>query len=391
MDIFKEKRFVSVALGHLIIDIMNGQRIVILPFLSVLMGLSNTTLGIVGSVYVITAALMQPVFGWMSDRWGPKWLAAGGVLWMAVFLSLALIFPGWLGIVFLVIASQGSGMFHPAGAAQATSIGHSFRDNHETVTASYFFLMGQMGYFIGPLAGGLLLNHWGMPGILVITILAIPLGIYIATSLNGSRLGSTPKVSAKSPANHGARKVGWVGLVALVVLTAAQSWSQQNISNFLPKYLSDLGQPATYYGMMASIYMLGSAFGNISAGYLGARFEKRWIVLASLVLAGAPIALFVRFIDSWWLVVMVLLAGFFLGAAYTMVVVLGQKIIPGGMGLASGLILGFVFSSGALGVAFTGGLADLWGFERVFLMTAGIALAGGFAALFLSRDEKKPS
>jgi len=390
MNIFKDKRFASVALGHLVIDILNGQRIVILPFLSVLMGLSNTTLGIVGSVYVISAALMQPIFGWMSDRWGPKWLAAGGVLWMGIFLSLALILPGWVGITFLVIASLGSGMFHPAGAAQATSIGQESRDNRETVTASYFFLMGQMGYFIGPLLGGLLLNHWGLPGILVVSILAIPLGIFIAASLNGSRLGSTAKV-IKNPGVKNGAKLGWVSILALVILTAAQSWSTQNISNFLPKYLSDLGQPATYYGMMVSVYMLGSAFGNITAGYLGARYDKRWIVLASLGLAGVPIALFVRFIDSWWLVLMVALAGFFLGAAYTIVVVLGQKLIPGGMGLASGLILGFVFSSGALGVAFTGGLADLWGFDRVFLMTAAIALVGGFAALFLSRDEKKPS
>ena len=140
-----------------------------------------------------------------------------------------------------------------------------------------------------------------------------------------------------------------MSILALVILTAAQSWSTQNISNFLPKYLSDLGQPATYYGMMVSVYMLGSAFGNITAGYLGARYDKRWIVLASLGLAGVPIALFVRFIDSWWLVLMVALAGFFLGAAYTIVVVLGQKLIPGGMGLASGLILGFVFSSGGAG------------------------------------------
>jgi FSR family fosmidomycin resistance protein-like MFS transporter len=389
MNIFKEKRFASVALGHFVIDILNGQRIVILPFLSVLMGLSNTTLGIVGSVYVISAALMQPVFGWMSDRWGPKWLAAGGVLWMGAFLSLALILPGWVGITFLVIASLGSGMFHPAGAAQATSIGQESRDNRETVTASYFFLMGQMGYFIGPLVGGFLLHKWGLPGILVVSILAMPLGIYIAASLNGSRLGRSPKILKNPEMKKNGVKMGWLGILALVILTAAQSWAQQNISNFLPKYLSDLGQPATYYGMVASIYMLGSAFGNISAGYLGARFDKRWIVLISMGLAGAPIALFARFIDSGWLVVMVLLAGFFLGAAYTIVVVLGQKLIPGGMGLASGLILGFVFSSGALGVAFTGGLADLWGFDRVFLMTAAIALVGGFASLFLTRDEKK--
>lgn len=386
MNLLKDKRFASIALGHLMIDIMNSQRLVILPFISVLMGLSNSTLGIIGSVYVISAALMQPVFGWLSDRFGPKWLAAGGVLWMAGFLSLALILPGWAGITFLVVASIGSGMFHPAGAAQATSIGQTSRAGKETVTASYFFVFGQLGYFIGPLLGGFLLNHWQLPGILVVTIVAVPLGIFIAVNLNGSRLGSTARVEKPAQPVPGSR-AGWVGIVGLVLITASQSWAQQNISNFLPKYLSDLGQPATYYGLMASVYMLGSALGNVTAGYLGQRMQKRWIVLVSLGLAAAPIALFAPFIQSGWLIPLVALAGFFLGAAYTIVVVLGQKIIPGGMGLASGLILGFVFSSGALGVAFTGGLADAWGFDRVFLMTAIIAAAGGLASLLVEREE----
>lgn len=390
MNIFLEKRFSSVALGHLIIDVMNGQRLVILPFISVLMGLSNSTLGIIGSIYVISAAIMQPVFGWMSDRWGPKWLAAGGVLWMAVFLSLALMLPGWTGIAFLVIASLGSGMFHPAGAAQATSIGQASPANRETVTASYFFLFGQLGYFIGPLLGGVLLTHWKLPGILVITTIAVPLGIYIATSLNGSRLGRAPARVQAAGIEKG-KHLGVLGIIALLIVTTSQAWSQQNISTFLPKYLSDLGKPASYYGLMASIYMLGSAIGNITAGYLAEKVGKRWIVLISLGFAGAPIALFVPFIQTGWLTFFVLMAGFFLGAAYTVIVVLGQKLIPGGMGLASGLILGFVFSSGAIGVAFTGGLADRWGFDKVFFMTAGIAVIGAVTSLLLARDEVKAS
>lgn len=388
MNIFRQKRFLSVALGHLMIDIMNGQRVVLLPFISVLMGLSNTTLGFLGSVYVISAALMQPIFGWMSDRFGPKWLVAGGVLWMAGFLSLALILPGWVGIGFLIVASLGSGMFHPAGAAQATLEGLRNGSGKETVTASYFFLAGQTGYFLGPLLGGFLLNRWGLRGILLVSLIAIPIGILSAISLNGSRLVKS-QADGASKGQSNALRVGWLQIAALVVIITCQAWAQQNISSFLPKYLSDLGKPASYYGLMASIYMGGAALGNLSAGYLGERMEKRWILVGSLGVAAVPLGLIVLLAQSGWLVPTILWAGFCLGAAYTIAVVLGQRLIPGGMGLASGLILGFVFSSGALGVALTGVLADAWGFERVFIMTAGIAVVGAIASLLLRRQDER--
>jgi FSR family fosmidomycin resistance protein-like MFS transporter len=65
------------------------------------------------------------------------------------------------------------------------------------------------------------------------------------------------------------------------------------------------------------------------------------------------------------------------------IVVQAQKVIPGGMGLASGLTLGFIFSSGSLGTMFTGLIADAWGYQPVFFFTAAIALAGGLLSLYL--------
>ena len=67
--------------------------------------------------------------------------------------------------------------------------------------------------------------------------------------------------------------------------------------------------------------------------------------------------------------------------------VLAQRIIPGGMALASGLILGFIFSSGALGLLYTGHLAELYGFPYVLTFTTGMVLVA--SPLALLRNEKR--
>ena len=84
------------------------------------------------------------------------------------------------------------------------------------------------------------------------------------------------------------------------------------------------------------------------------------------------------------------LAGAFTGAVHSIMVVLAQRIIPGGMALASGLILGFIFSSGALGLVYTGHLAELYGFPYVLTMTTGMVLIASPLALFLKEPKPLP-
>jgi FSR family fosmidomycin resistance protein-like MFS transporter len=71
--------------------------------------------------------------------------------------------------------------------------------------------------------------------------------------------------------------------------------------------------------------------------------------------------------------------------AYTVIVVMAQRLIPGGAGLASGLILGFIFSSGALGGLLTGYMADWLGLPLVFTMSAGLVVLGAVATYWLER------
>jgi MFS transporter, FSR family, fosmidomycin resistance protein len=390
MSLLLDALFNSVAYGHLIVDVLNGQRSVLLTYWSHELGMSNTTLALVTTIYVWVASLSQPVFGWLTDRFGKtRLMAAGGILWMTGFFALALFLPVAWAIPCIILASLGSASFHPAGTMQATLRGRTLLAGRETTSTSWFFLFGQFGYFLGPIAGGPLLQHFGPIGLLWLAAPALVIGLNAAWRLRAAIPAPKP---IRNPAAGTGELVTEPGklqtagrgfIIALVIAAALQAWAQQNMNTFLPKYLSDLGQTPAVYGLMTGLFMGGSAIGNVLGGNLADRFGRQRVATVMLALAGIPLFVISQVGWSPWLYLLVPLSGSLTGAVHSIIVVLAQRVLRGGMALASGLTLGFMFSAGALGTLLSGPLADKWGFPPVFLMTAGLALLASLVTLFL--------
>jgi FSR family fosmidomycin resistance protein-like MFS transporter len=383
MSLLLDALFNSVAYGHFIVDAINGQRSVLLTYWSHQTGMSNATLALVTTIYVWVASLSQPVFGWIADRFGrSRLLAAGGILWLTAFFALALSLPVEEAIPCLILASLGSAAFHPVGTMQASLRGKTLLAGRETTSTSWFFLFGQTGYFIGPIAGGPLLQHFGPAGLLVLAAPALAIGLNASWRLRSPLSAPARSETEEAGARPGDKTGKWF-IIALVVVAALQAWSQQNMNTFLPKYLSDLGQEPGVYGLMAGLFMGGSGIGNVLGGSLADRHGRRRVAAAALALAGVPFYLISRLGWSPWLYLLVPLSGALTGAVHSIIVVLAQRMVRGGMALASGLTLGFMFSAGALGTLLSGPLADRWGFPPVFQMTAGLVLVASLAALAL--------
>lgn len=385
MSLFRNKNFIAAALGHFMVDSLNGSRAIILTFLSVPLGLTNTLLGLYTTLYVIAGAVAQPVFGHLADRVGLRRVIAGGILWMAVFFSLGVLVQGRLALLFLVLASIGSGAFHAASAAQATMVGRTSLAGRETFSASMFFVFGQSGYFIGPVLGGILLNRWEPVSLTSMALLALITGLW-ASFYNSPAVPAEPFVKVE---NVSAPVFPWIFLLMLALTAGFQSWAQQNVNTFLPKYLSVLGQSPAQYGLVSALFMAGSALGNLAGGGLADRYG-RWRVISIALAAGSlPLLLIGQMSSSFWLFVVIFLGGLFNGAAYSAVVVLSQRLMPGGIALALGLAMAFIFSSGSLGALVSGTIADKIGLAPIFTLSAAISLAGGLLALGLR--EKKPT
>lgn len=375
MPIFLDPIFSFVALSHFMVDVFNASRPVLLTYL----GLSESQIALFSTIYIWASALTQPIFGWISDRTGPRWLAAGGVLWMTVFYSLALTLPGNIGLGCLIIAAFGSSAFHPVGTVQAALRGREFMKGRETTSTSLFFTAGQMGHFIGPIITGLILAYLKIPGLYILPLVSIPIGFTLMYQLRNNHPHPQPVKTVISRRN----RAGMAFILILMIVAAMQSWAQANMVNLIPKYIKDLGQGATVYGSMAGLFMGGSALGNMLGGHFADRYPKRFVASLALLFAAAPIYVASQIGWSWWLYLLIPLAGAFTGAVHSIMVVLAQRIIPGGMALASGLILGFIFSSGALGLLYTGHLAELYGFPYVLTLTTGMVLVASPLALLL--------
>ena len=387
MPLLLDSLFSSIALGHLMVDLLNGSRPVLLAYLSEPLGLTNANIGLISTLYVATASITQPVFGWLSDRFGPRWLAAGGLFWMMGFFMLAMLLPGTEALVFLVIASLGSAALHPAGAMQATVRGRTHYAGRETTAASFFFLFGQLGLFLGPIIAGPLLDRFGLPGLL------IPAGLCLPVALNATWQLRHTRPSHVSERVQSAGKIGhsiWF-IITLTTIAVLQAWAQQNMVTFIPKYLKDLGQTPAIYGLIAGLFMGGSALGNVLGGHLADRFGKQRVAGTMLALAGIP--LFLLSLVGWspWLFLLVPLSGMLTGSVHSIIVVIAQGVIRGGMALASGLTLGIMFTAGAFGTLLSGPLADAWGFPLVFQLTAGLVLAAALATLQLKEITPRQS
>lgn len=375
MPLFSDSLFLSIAVGHLMVDTFNSSRPVLLTYL----GLTESRIALISTIYIWASALTQPFFGWISDRAGPRWLAAGGVLWMTLFYSAALLLPAPWGLAALILAALGSSAYHPVGTVQATLQGRDRLKGRETTAASLFFMAGQTGHFIGPILTGLILAKLGLPAMMILPVISIPVGLALASTLRAN----TPHPASDHKTAQARMQVGFWFILLLGVVATCQSWAQANMVNLMPKYLKDLGQSAATYGNMAGLFMGGSALGNLIGGYFADRHPRRHVASLALLMAALPIYITGRIGWSPWLYLLVPLAGATTGAVHSIMVVIAQRLIPGGMALASGLALGFIFSSGALGLLFTGPLAEAQGFPVVLSLTTGLVLFASPLAFLL--------
>ena len=375
--------FMAVALAHLAVDILNSQRGLLLAVWSVPLGLTNAAIGLVSMLYSFAASLSQPVFGVMADRAGPRRLAVGGIVWMAACFGLALVVQGYLALVLLTLSALGSAAFHPAGTMESSEIGKLHFHGEVMTSASLFFMFGQAGYSIGPAIGGLLIGEWGPAGLLLLVPVTLASGLFAASQFGVA----TPVAPVDGrPMFDFDIRLHWTVFAAFVLVVAFRSWSQTNLVTFLPKYYSDAGVSAAAYGLIAALFMGGSALGGVGGGWMGDRLGGRIVTVWSLVLGAVPLALYPRLGLTPWAYVLAPLAGALTGFSHTILVVQAQSMMPGSMGAASGLILGFMFASGALGTLLSGIQADRSGWDAMFLTTAAVTLVAGLLALAIPRD-----
>ncbi|MCA9997508.1 MAG: MFS transporter, partial [Anaerolineales bacterium] len=277
-NFLRERAYLAVSITHFFVDVLNSSRTLLIAVLALNLGLTNAQVGLSLLLYNVGNALTQPLFGWLADRVGPRWLVVGGMGWMIIFYAIAAVAGDWVALVALTVAGLGSGMFHPTGAMVAGRVQQSVRARATAV----FFTAGQMGLFIGPLLAGFMLDLFDRPGYLILAALALIAFTsgwrWISHDYHHSKTTSSAAVS-NTATTAAAAKPNLRPLVLLPLIIIATSTTGIAATNFAPKLFTDMGIDPTFVGLLASLLMLGSATGNTLGGYLADRVGSKWVLL----------------------------------------------------------------------------------------------------------------
>ena len=377
----QQRDYWAVAVTHFFVDMLNSSRNLLVAIIAVNLGLTNAQVGLALLLYSVGSALAQPLFGWLADRVGPRWLVVGGMGWMIAFFSLAALSGDWWALVALTIAGVGSGAFHPTGTMVASQVSAEYRGRATAV----FFMSGQLGLFLGPILAGLLLEKYGRPAYLV-----MPLAAFIAF-FGGWQWVTNKHHHARAQAAQAATAIVDVArrnrralLLAIIIL--ATGTTGYTASSFAPKFFIEAGYAEGYIGLLTGLYMGGSAIGNVIGGFLGDRVKAKWVIALATFVAVLPVYLYVPTAGAIRFV-MLALAGFFVGMPHSLLVLSVQGLFPKRRAMGSGIALGFMFFGSSIGSYLLGFVADRVGLALALQGTAVLPLIAAVAATLLPSDD----
>jgi FSR family fosmidomycin resistance protein-like MFS transporter len=371
-DFLRNGKLLTLMLGHLTVDSYVGVIPVLYPVLIGRFHLSLATVGLVSLAYSGMAAVSQPLFGVLADRFGTRFTGLA-LCWTALTFSLVGFVTSFPLLLLLACASGlGSGAFHPLGALDVRSLLPRWR---RSAGMSIYVTAGTVGVAVGPLIGILLFGAFGIHGTGALIVPGLITGGYLLWRMRGGiekKVGSARNVST-------AARVPVFALAVVIGVMMSRSWTVNVFQAFTPTWYKQLGYGPEFYGPLATTLVLASAIGTVGCGTLADRYGRRTVILATLVLSVPAILLYTAFPGPWAFASAILI-GVLAASTAPLMLLMAQQLMAERAGLASGLVMGLGFVTGAVGIPINGAIADSIGLQRslmthVVLVIVTIAIA----------------
>ena len=371
-----------VSSAHMLNDIMQSVILALYPLLKGEFDLGFFQIGAITLTFQLTASLLQPVVGTVTDKHPFPLLLPIGMTFTMCGLLLLSVAPNYPLVLLAVgLIGCGSSTFHPESARVARlASGGRFG-----LAQSLFQIGGNVGQALGPLlAAFLVLRHGdGTRGHAAWFALIALLGMVILLQVSrwyGAHL------SRRATARHAIAPIYPPGVVRrtigiLLVLMISKFFYLVSIGSFFTFYLiHQFGVTEHNAANLLSLFLFAVAAGTLLGGPLGDRIGRRRVIWFS-ILGCAPFTLALPHVGLGMTMVLSVIIGLILASAFPAIIVYAQDMLTHRIGMVSGLFYGFSFGLGGIGAALLGLVADHYGIVFVYKVCAFLPLLGIFALL----------
>ncbi|WP_434960457.1 MFS transporter [Labrys sp. La1] len=361
---------------HLLNDMLQALLPAVYPILQGNFALSFAQVGFLTFIYQITASLFQPFIGYYTDRRPmPYSLPVGMASSMSGLLTLA--FAPNYGVLLIgaMLLGLGSSIFHP----ETSRIARLASGGAHGLAQSLFQVGGNFGSALGPLAAAFFVLPRGQAGLAWFALAALA-GIIILTALGHwyQLNGHAKRASHKAPGHHPTLTRGQVSraMAVLIALLFSKYIYLASFTSYYIFYLKDKFGLATQTAQIYQfVFFAAVASGTIAGGPIGDRLGRKVVIWVS-ILGVLPFTLLLPHVGLTATAVLSVIIGFVISSAFPAIVVYGQELMPGRVGMVSGLFFGFIFGIGGIGAAALGTLADRTGIDFVFQLCAFLPALG---------------
>jgi FSR family fosmidomycin resistance protein-like MFS transporter len=381
----------AISVCHLLNDVIQSLIVALYPMIKESLSLDFRQIGLITFTFTFTASLLQPVVGYVTDRYPTPYSLVAGMGCSLLGLLIAA-FATTYGLVLVAVGliGMGSSVFHP----ESSRVARLASGGQHGLAQSVFQVGGNFGTALGPLLAAFIVLPYGQSSIAWFSAVALLAMVLLAGI--GSWYGKTLRLNNHRPhpseleaiheVTHG--KVGR-SVAILMALTFSKDFYLVSITSFYIFYLIhtfDLSvQSAQLY---LFLFLFAVAAGTVIGGPIGDRIGTRRVIWWS-IFGVLPFTLALPYAGLVGTAVLSVIIGLILASAHPAIIVYAQSLIPGRVGMVAGLFFGLAFGVAGIGAAFLGWLADQTSITFVYHVCAFLPAIGLLAA-FLP-EMAKPS
>ncbi|MDP4130655.1 MAG: MFS transporter [Bacteroidota bacterium] len=368
---------IMISVSHLLNDTIQSLIPSIYPVVKNSFHLSFTQVGLITLTFQMAASLLQPLVGTYTDR-KPKPFSLVTGMGFSLIGLLLLSRAGNFGVLLVSVGliGVGSSIFHP----EASKVAYMASGGKRGLAQSIFQVGGNAGSSLGPLLAALIIVPYGQSSIGWFSILAL-LAMTVLVMVGRWYKTNTNRIRKKAKhileeAHHLSRQKVVISIIILLVLIFSKYFYLASMTSYFTFYLiSKFHVTVQHSQIYLFIFLFSVAAGTILGGPLGDRFGRKYVIWFS-ILGAAPFTLLLPHVNLFWTGIFTVFIGVILSSAFPAILVYAQELLPGKIGMISGLFYGFAFGMGGLGSALLGSLADHTSIIFVYRVCSFLPLIG---------------
>ena len=366
-----------ISLSHLLNDTIQSLIPAIYPLVKTNFHLNFSQIGLITLTFQLAASLLQPLVGLYTDRRPkPFSLATSMGFTLIGLISMSQAANFQVLLVSVALIGIGSSIFHP----EASKVAYMASGGKRGLAQSIFQVGGNAGSSLGPLLAALIIVPMGQSSIgwfSILPLIAIGVLVFVGRwyKLNIHAFKQKNKKTNEENLFLSKKKIV-LSIFILLVLIFSKYFYLASMVSYLTFYMIEKFNVSVQHAQMfLFLFSFSVAAGTLLGGPLGDRFGRKYVIWFS-ILGVAPFTLLLPHANLIWTAILIVIIGVVLASAFSAILVYAQELLPGKIGMISGLFFGFAFGMGGLGSALLGVLADHKGIMYVYKVCAYLPLIG---------------